>query len=204
MRPLERWATGTPRPLSRLRGFPLPAVVFVAIMVAGGTWAMVTYNRMVQTRQAVDAQWAQVESVLQRRADLIPNLVAATQGYLVHERAIFDAVVQARQAYLTAQPGSPHQVDAATQVQTALRGLIGVIERYPDLRSQEVVLELMDELAGTENRIAIERRRYNDRVRHYNQLVLGFPRSLIASAMGFAPRPYFQAEADAAASPTVH
>jgi len=158
---------------------------------------------MTRAQQGVDAQWAQVESVYQRRADLIPNLVAATQGYLAHERALFESLARAREFY-AASSGSARRVEAANQLQELTARLIAVIEQYPELRSREVVLSLMDELAGTENRIAVERRRYNERVRDYNQLVLGVPRSLVARPFGFKPRPYFQAEADAATAPVTH
>ena len=168
-----------------------------------GAWTATTYNRMTRAQQAVDAQWAQVESVYQRRADLIPNLVAATQGYLAHERALFESLARARELY-AASSGSPQRVEAANQLQELTARLIAVVEQYPELRSREVVLSLMDELAGTENRIAVERRRYNERVRDYNQLVLGVPRSLVAGPFGFKPRPYFQAEADAAPAPVTH
>ncbi len=201
MKPLEPPAIAQPRPLVRTSGLPLASLAFVALVVATGTWAIVTYNRLVLARQAVDAQWAQVESVYQRRADLVPNLVAATQGFLAHERQVFETLAQARQAYVSAPAGSPDRVDAANQLQTAIGRLLAVIERNPELRSHEVVLQLMDELAGTENRIAVERHRYNNRVRQYDQLVLGFPGSLIAGVARFKPRPFFQAEADAATAP---
>jgi len=177
-------------------------VVLVSLVLLGG-WTAASYNRMVRGQQSVDAQWAQVDSVYQRRADLIPNLVAVTQGYLSHERALFAELAKAREQYAAAAPGSPQRVNAATDLQRGTVRLIALIEQYPQLRSQEVVLGLMDELAGTENRIAVERRRYNERVADYNGLVLSFPRSLVARLLGFAPRPYFQAEADAATAPRV-
>lgn len=164
---------------------------------------MVTYNQLVRSRQAVDAQWAQVESVYQRRADLVPNLVAATQGYLLQERVVINELTKARTAYVGAAPGSPDRVTAANQLQGAIGRLLAIVERYPELRSSKVVLGLMDELAGTEHRIAVERRRYNDQVRGYNQLVLSFPHSVIARATGFSPRSYFQAASDAATAPKV-
>ncbi len=177
-------------------------VALISLLLLGG-WTASTFNRLVRGQQAVDAQWAQVESVYQRRADLIPNLVAVTQGYLTHERTLFAELAKAREQYVSAAPGSPQRVNAATDLQRGTVRLIGLIEQYPQLRSQEVVLGLMDELAGTENRIAVERRRYNERVADYNRLVLSFPRSIVARLFGFAPRPYFQAEADAATAPRV-
>ena len=191
--------------LHAVRAIKSPLALWVALisLVLLGAWTTATYNQLVRGQQAVDAQWAQVESVYQRRADLIPNLVAVAQGYLVHERTLFAEIAKAREQYATAAPGSPQRVNAATDLQRGTVRLIALIEQYPQLRSQEVVLGLMDELAGTENRIAVERRRYNERVADYNRLVLSFPRSLIARRFGFTPRPYFQAEADAAKAPRV-
>ncbi len=203
MRPIDRSALEPARPLAKTSGLPLIAIALLAGFLLAGGWAIATYNRMVRAVQAVDVQWAQVETVYQRRADLVPNLVTATQGYLVHERALFESLSQARLLYANTAQGSPDRVEAANRLQGEIGRLLAVIERYPELRSQEVVLQLMDELAGTENRIVVERRRYNDRVRQYNQLVLGFPRSLLATAAGFKARPYFQAQADAAGAPEV-
>lgn len=190
-------------PAVRASRSPLAAwVVLISLLLLGG-WTVATYNQLVRGQQAVDAQWAQVESVYQRRADLIPNLVAVTQGYLAHERTLFAELAKAREQYAAAAPGSPQRVNAATDLQRGTVRLIALIEQYPQLRSQEVVLGLMDELAGTENRIAVERRRYNERVADYNRHVLSFPRRLVARLFGFSPRPYFQAEADAATAPRV-
>jgi LemA protein len=174
-----------------------------AIMLAVAFWGVVTYNRLVRALQDVDAQWAQVESVYQRRADLVPNLVAATQGFLVQERDVIASVVAARASYAGAPPRSPKRVEAANRLDAALGRLLAVIERYPELRSREVVLQLMDELTGTENRIAVERRRYNERVRRYNTIALRFPHALVARLAGFPPRPYFSAAEDASRAPTV-
>ncbi len=190
-------------PALRMTKSPLALwVALISLLLLGG-WTGSTYNRLVRGQQTVDAQWAQVESVYQRRADLIPNLVAVTKSYLTHERTLFAELAKAREQYVSAAPGSPQRVNAATDLQRGTVRLIGLIEQYPQLRSQEVVLGLMDELAGTENRIAVERRRYNERVGDYNRLVLSFPRSIVARLFGFAPRPYFQAEADAATAPRV-
>ena len=191
--------------LPAVRLSKLPVAVWVALvsLLLLAAWTAATYNQLVRGQQAVNGQWAQVESVYQRRADLIPNLVAVTQGYLTHERTLFAELAKARQQYAAAAPGSSQRVNAATDLQRGTVRLIALIEQSPQLRSQEVVLGLMDELAGTENRIAVERRRYNERVAEYNRLVLSFPRSVAARLLGFAPRPYFQAEADAATAPRV-
>ncbi|MDR7435203.1 MAG: LemA family protein [Armatimonadota bacterium] len=164
-------------------------------------WGGITYNRLVRAEQAVAVQWAQLENVLQRRLDLVPNLVAATRGIFLQERAIVEAVVQARTRYLATPPGSPTRVQEAARLEASLGRLLAVIERYPELRSSEAVQSLMDEIAGTENRVAVERRRYNERVRDYNTLLQRFPTFLVARIGGFTPRPYFQATRGAEEAP---
>jgi LemA protein len=178
------------------------AVFAAAALVAGG-WSVLTYNHLIQSRLAVDAQWGQVEAQYQRRVDLIPNLVAAVQGLLQQERVVFRELALARTAYLSAPPGSPQRVRAANDVEGSLGRLLGVVEAYPQLRSAETIARLMDELAGTENRIVVERRRYNERVRTYDTLVQQFPGSLIAAAAHFEPRPYFTATLPAQSAPAV-
>jgi LemA protein len=174
-----------------------------ASLIAATAWSGVTYNHLVQMRLAVDAQWAQVEVQYERRVDLIPRLVAAVQGVLVQERTVFDALARARAAYLAAPAGSESRVRAASTLQQPLGRLLAIIEASPTLRSSETVAGLLDELAGTENRIAVERRRYNERVRAFNTLVLQVPSSLVAGSSGFRPRPYFEASPAAGAPPAV-
>jgi LemA protein len=186
--------------MTRLTG--VIAALGAAVLVAGG-WSVLTYNELVRSRLAVDAQWAQVEAQYQRRVDLIPNLVAAVQGVLQQERVVFRELAVARTAYLSAPPASPQRVQAANDVERSLGRLLGVVEAYPQLRSAESIARLMDELAGTENRIAVERRRYNERVRTYDTLVQQFPDSLVAAAAHFEPRPYFTATSSAAGAPAV-
>lgn len=182
---------------------PPVAAALVAGVLAAGAWTLVTYNRLVQARASVDAQWAQVEIQYQRRVDLIPALVAAIAGALAQERAVLEAVAQARTAYLAASPGSPERVRAAAALEEPLGRLVGVVEASPALRSREAVVGLMDELAGAENRIAVERRRYNDRVRRYDTLVLQFPVAFVAARAGFQVRPYFEAATPALTPPSV-
>src|SRR3989442_2022686 len=194
--------SGAPGAARAARSLSAAWFILVVLLLLGA-WTATTYNRMTRAEQGVDGQWAQVASVYQRRADLIPNLVAATQGYLAHERALFENLARARELY-AASSGSARRVEAANQLQGLTARLIAVIEQYPELRSREVVLSLMDELAGTENRIAVERRRFNEQVRDYNRLGLWGRRSLVAGPFGFRPRPYFQAEADSATAPVTH
>ena len=178
-------------------------ILALGVLLAGGIWVGATYNQLVQARFAVDTQWAQVEVQYQRRVDLVPALVAALRGYLIQERSVLDAVARAREEYLATSPGSPDRVRAAEALQQPLGRLVAVVEASPTLRSNETVAGLMDELAGTENRIAVERRRYNDRALAYDTLVLSVPSSIIATAAGFRPRPYFQAQPGAASPPAV-
>jgi LemA protein len=185
--------------LPRVSVLALSAVGIVAI----AAWGAATYNDLVQARLSVDAQWGQVEIQYQRRVDLIPELIGAVRGFLVQERTVIEAVAQARTAYLATPPGSPDRVRAAAGLQQPLARLLAVVESSPTLRSSETVARLIDELTGTENRIAVERRRYNDRVQVYNTLVLQFPGSIVARASGFRPRPYFEAAPPAAAPPAV-
>jgi LemA protein len=178
-------------------------ITLAVVLLTATAWVLTAYNRMVAARVSVDAQWAQVEVQYQRRVNLIPALVAAVRGPLVQERSVFEAIAQARAAYLAAQAGSPDRVRAASQLEKPFGRLIAVVEASPALRSSETVAGLMDELAGTENRIAVERRRYNERVRAYNTLVQQFPGSAIAARTAFRPRPYFEAAAPAATPPSV-
>src|SRR5213080_624689 len=156
-------------------------VMALATLVAG-----CGYNRIVALREQIDAAWAQVENQLQRRNDLIPNLVEVTRGYAKHEREVFDHVSDAR-ARLLAGGSRDEKMAAANEMTGALGRLLAIAERYPDLKANQQFARLSDELAGTENRIAVERMRYNDAVRAYNAYIKSLPRSLYAGAVGFKP-----------------
>lgn len=172
-----------------------------------------TYNRLVMLDEQVKTQWAQVQTVLQRRMDLIPNLVETVKGYASFERQTLEAVIQARanatRPQLNADEllNNPQAMQQYLQAQNALSQALGrllvVVERYPELRANENFIRLQDELAGTENRIAVERRRYNEAVRAYNQAIRRFPTVLFAGMLGFQPRPYFEAPAEAQEAPRV-
>jgi LemA protein len=152
-----------------------------------------TKNTLVQKNEAVKAAWSQVDIVLQRRADLIPNLVETVKGYAQQEQTVFGDIAKARSALLSA--GSPQEKIAANgQLDGALGRLLLIVENYPQLKSNENFLRLQDELAGTENRIAVERKRYNDTLQDYNTYVQQFPQSLFAGWAGFKPNEaYFTA-----------
>lgn len=159
---------------------------------------------MAIKREAVNAAWAQVDVVLQRRADLIPNLVETVKGIAVQEQIVFGDIAKARSALLGAHTPA-EKIAANGQLDNALGRLLVVVENYPQLKSNENFLRLQDELAGTENRIAVERRRYNEAVQDYNTFISLFPNSLVASITGFARNDaYFKTEEGARQAPKVN
>ena len=182
-------------------------VVILAVVAAG------SYNRLVGLSQAVDAQWAQVESVYQRRADLIPNLVATVQGAANFEKSTLEAVTKARASVGQAAPPNAASIPndpaafarfqaAQDQLSGALSRLLVVAERYPELKANQNFRDLQAQLEGTENRISVERMRYNDAARDYNTARQRFPTALVAGLMGFHEKGYFKAQPEAAqASP---
>ena len=160
-------------------------------------------NEMVKKHEAVRAAWAQVDVVIQRRADLIPNLVNTVEGYAAHEQTVFDSVTRAREALIAARTPTD-RVAANSQLDGALGRLLMVAEAYPNLKANENFLELQDQLEGTENRIAVERRRYDEAVRSYNTYIGLFPNNLVASMSGFhRENNYFAAVGAARAVPKV-
>lgn len=166
---------------------------FILILFIG-MWVLGVYNGLVRGEQVVENSWAQVESQYQRRYDLIPGLVNSTKGVLRQEQEVFGAIAEARTKYAGTNPGTPERVEATNQVESALARLLVIMENYPELRSNQTVQSLMDELAGTENRINVARDRYNEQVQIWNVSVKTFPRSLLAGMFGFEPRPFFEAD----------
>jgi LemA protein len=183
-------------------------VVLLVVVLLIGLFAFGQYvsvkNTLVSKNEAVKASWSQVDIVLQRRADLIPNLVETVKGYAQQEVTVFGDIAKARSALLSA--GSPQEKMAANgQLDGALGRLLLVVENYPQLKSNENFLRLQDELAGTENRIAVERKRYNDTLRDYNTYVQQFPNSFFAGIAGFKPNEaYFEAAEGSRAVPKVN
>ena len=162
-----------------------------------------SYNRFVGQEEAIKSQWAQVENQLQRRNDLIPNLVESVKGYAAHEEGVFKEIAEARSRLLGAK--SPEEtIAAANQQSSALGRLLVIAENYPQLRANEQFNRLMDELSGTENRIAVERMRYNERVQDYNTSRRRFPANVTAKMFGFKEYPFFQAPAEAKQVPKVN
>ncbi|HXI04230.1 MAG TPA: LemA family protein [Candidatus Saccharimonadales bacterium] len=177
-------------------------VVLAIILLVLGLYAMASYNSLVTTNEQIDSAWSQVENVLQRRADLIPNLVNTVKGYAAHEKEIFEDVANARSRLAGA--ATPAQASAANaQLGSALSRLLAIAENYPDLKANENFIRLQDELAGTENRIANERRVYNEKVRSYNTTLKRFPTNFLGRLFGFEPREYFEAEQGAEKVPKV-
>ena len=175
-------------------------LVGVVLVLAIAVWLI--YNRMVSRRQAVDNSWAQIEAALQRRHDLIPNLVEAVKGYAKHERDTFEQVTKARSGALEAQ-APPSQAAAEDGLTAAVGRLMVVAEQYPELRATENFQQLQASLSETEDQIAITRRVCNDTVQTYNTLIQQFPAVLIANAFHFESRQYFDAPREAEATPEV-
>jgi LemA protein len=177
-------------------------VILIGIVVLLVLWIGGVYNSLVSMNESVDAQWAQVETQYQRRFDLIPNLVSSVQGAMKQEQAVFGDLADARSRYAGAA-STDEKAAAAGQVESALSRLLVVMENYPQLKSIDAVQGLMAELAGSENRVAVERGRFNEIVRDYNVKVKTFPGSLLASLFGFEPRTMFQAAEGAENAPKV-
>jgi LemA protein len=182
-------------------------VVLVVILILAfllGSAYVSRRNQMAIKREAVNAAWAQVDVVLQRRADLIPNLVQTVKGYAVQEQTVFGDIANARAALIGAKTPAD-KIAANGQLDNALSRLLVIVENYPQLKSNENFMRLQDELAGTENRIAVERRRYNDAVQDYNTYISLFPNSVIASFAGFTRNDaYFKTEEGARQAPKVN
>lgn len=179
-----------------------PWVIGLAVVILLGVYLISSYNGFVGASAAVDAQWAQVETQYQRRMDLIPNLVESVKGIMNQEQEVFKNLADARARYAGAG-STDEKAQAATQVDSALSRLLVVVENYPQLRSSESVQQLMDQLEGTENRISVERNRFNENVQTYNVAVTRFPGSLAAKIFGFAPHEYYRAAEGADIAPQV-
>jgi len=186
-------------------------IVVVVLIFLGYSSVKNTYNNMIAGSEVVDAQWAQVENVYQRRADLIPNLVATVKGYATHEQETLEGVVKAR-AKATSTTINAGNMNAAQLQQfqqaqdglsSALSRLMVVVEKYPDLKANQNFMELQAQLEGTENRISVERKRFNDAARNYNVSIKTFPNNLFAGMFNFDEKAYFQAAQGAETAPKV-
>jgi LemA protein len=177
-------------------------IIIIAVIVILLGYVGTTYNKLITAKTSADAQWAQVETQYQRRFDLIPNLVNAVKGVMKQETAVFGAIADARTRYSGATTPDA-KASAASEVESSFARLLVVMENYPQLQSAGNVQTLQAQIEGTENRISVERTRYNDQVRNYNLSVSRFPSALVASLTGFSSRAYFEAAAGTEVAPTV-
>ncbi len=178
-------------------------LILLGVVVLIGLYGWTTYNGLIGDNEKINSQWADVEGQYQRRYDLIPNLVNSVKGIMAQEQEIFTAIADARTRYAGATTPE-ERVEAANGVETSLGRLLVVMENYPQLRSTETVQTLMAQLEGTENRISVERQRYNDLVQTYMTKIQRFPTNLTAKIFGFEKRDYFQADTDASKAPEVN
>lgn len=179
-------------------GLIIIAIIVLIVALFGGS-----YNKLVVLDENVDAAWAQVENVLKRRADLIPNLVNTVKGYAAHEQDVLTGITEARTKFNQANtPGE--YAEANTELNRALTSLYAVVENYPELKANTNFSELQFELAGTENRIATERRRYNETVESFNKTIRRFPTNMFARILGFEKREYFEINVEDAQVPEVN
>jgi LemA protein len=177
-------------------------IILIGLVVIVGLFFLLTYNSLIRKRNNVDNSWAQIEAALQRRHDLIPNLVEAVKGYAKHERATFQEVTEARSKAMAARaPGT--QAAAEDALTSALGKINAVAEQYPELKATENFQQLSSNLSETENQIQITRRVYNDTVQTYNTAIQVFPPSIVANAASFEPRAFFDAGEGADAVPEV-
>lgn len=187
-------------------------LITLGIIVVIGFMLVGRYNNLVILREAVDEKWAQVENVYQRRLDLIPNLVSTVKGYAAHEKQTLTEVIEARNKALQTKIdvgslGDKTKFEAFAKAQDKLSSVLSrlmvVVERYPDLKASQNFLALQSQLEGTENRISVERKRYNETVRSYNTTIKRFPMNMMASMFGFNTVTYFKSAPEAATAPKV-
>ena len=184
------------------RNLVVAIAVIAILLVSFYSFIKGTYNSFVSMDESVKASWAQVENQLQRRYDLIPNLVETVKGFAAQEKEVFIGVTEAR-SKVGGAATIPQKIEANNELTGALSRLLVVMERYPDIKSNQNFLRLQDELAGTENRIAVERRRYNEAVRTYNVKIRSFPENMLAGMFGFEKAVFFEVPEAAKAAPKV-
>lgn len=184
------------------RGAVAPWIIILGVVVLAALFVGSRYNSLVRQNEAVDTQWAQVQSQYQRRFDLIPNLVESVKGVMKQEQTVFSDIADARTRYAGSKTVD-EKAASASQIESAFGRLLVVMENYPQLKSAETVQSLMAELSGTENRVSVERMRFNEMVRDYNVAVKTFPGSIIAGIFGFDARAMFEAQTGAENAPKV-
>ena len=186
-------------------------IILIAVIAIAAIWGVSAYNGLVKMDESVNTAWSNVENQYQRRADLIPNLVNTVKGYAAHEKETLEAVMAARskatQMTIDADNLTPEKLQeyqkAQGEIGSALGRLLAITENYPDLKANQNFMELQAQLEGTENRISVERRNFNEVARTYNTSIRTFPKSILAGMLGFDKRPYFEAEEGANKAPEV-
>lgn len=176
--------------------------ILVVVLLLGAVYLWNVYNQLVSMDEAIKSAWAQVENQFQRRTDLIPNLVATVKGYAAHEREVLEGIADAR-ARMAGAKSLAEKMNASNALDLALGRLLVVVERYPNLKADRSFTRLMDELAGTENRLAVERKRYNDLVQGYNSRIRRVPERTVAGLFRFEQASYFLVAESARTAPTV-
>lgn len=185
-----------------MRKLLIPIIIVIALIVVVAAMLIPSYNGFVQLEEDVNQSYAQIENQLQRRLDLIPNLVETVKGFADQEQDVIDSVTEAR-SNLAGAEGVSEQAEADAELSGALSRLLVVVENYPEIRSSENFQQLSDELAGTENRIAVARQDYNGTVSEFNRKARSFPGNMIAGIFGFDEKEYFEADPDASEAPEV-
>ncbi len=180
-------------------------VILLAIVIVLGGWFIMTQNRLVTLDESVNQKKAEIETQLQRRSDLIPNLVSTVKGYTKHEKEVFTEIADARSKLAgTISSGNIEEINNASQkFESALGRLLAIAENYPELKADSQFIALQDELAGTENRIAYARNQYNSAVGNFNTVIRRFPASIVANSRGYTALPYFEADVGAEKAPSI-
>ncbi|MFH1428501.1 MAG: LemA family protein [Candidatus Margulisiibacteriota bacterium] len=186
-----------------MKNFGVVIVILLIILIVGGGWFFGTRNNLIGMDENIKAQWAQVENQMQRRYDLIPNLVNTVKGYAKHEKDIFIQIAEAR-AKLAGADTVRNKIRASNSLEGAIGRLLLIVENYPTLKANENFSRLMDELAGAENRLAVARKSYNEAVQVYNRTIRMFPASIVATISDFEKADYFQVEEIVKSVPTVN
>ncbi len=187
---------------NRILWIIVPLAVIAITAGSFFSWYINTRNSLITAEEGIEASWAEIDNQLQRRSDLIPNIVATVKGFASHEKEVFTNIANAR-SKLAGASTVPEKAEGYNQLQSALSRLLVVVENYPQLKSDANFLKLQDELAGTENRLTVARKRYNDQVKNFNTKIRLFPGSIIAGNMGLEKKPYFEIAETARTAPKV-
>ena len=180
----------------------IPIVIIVIILWSLVSWYINTRNQLVYLDENINSSWAEIDNQLQRRSDLIPNIVATVKGYATHENEVFTNIAEAR-SKLAGAAGVTEKAAASNQLEGALARLLVIIENYPQLKADQGFIRLQDELAGTENRLTVARKRYNDGVNIFNTRIRSFPSNIVANQIGFERKPYFEISETSREAPKV-